>query len=112
MFLRSAAGAPFVLLLAALAAGTVAVAEAADVTEKLEICMSCHGETGNAEMPGVPPLAGLPASYLVTQLRAYRDQTRQNPQMLLARRLADAEIDALSAFFAAQTPVAQTNASQ
>jgi cytochrome c553 len=108
MLLRSAAGALFVLL----AAPVAGEADAADVTEKLEICMSCHGETGNAEMPGVPPLAGLPASYLVTQLRAYRDQSRQNPQMLLARRLADTEIDALAAFFAAQTPAAQQPAAQ
>ena len=77
-------------------------AEAA--SDKLEICMSCHGETGVSEMPGVPSLAGKPAQYLAAQLQAYRDQTRQNPQMLLARRLADAEIAEFAAYFAAQKP--------
>ncbi len=104
MIIRTVTGAFFLLLL------TVPAADAADASEKLEICMSCHGETGNAEMPGVPSLAGKPAAYLVTQLKAYRDQTRQNPQMLLARRLADPEIDALAAYFASQRAAAHTDA--
>ncbi len=81
---------------------TLSAASAADPTEKLELCMSCHGETGVSEMPNVPPIGGKAKSYLADQLKAFRDQTRQNPQMLLAKRLADAEIDALSAYYAAQ----------
>jgi cytochrome c553 len=91
---------------------TATAAEAADPVEKLELCMSCHGEAGVSEMPNVPPIGGKPKPYLVEQLNAFRAQTRQNPQMLLARRLADAEIDALSAYFASQDPAAQTTATK
>ena len=89
---------------------TATAAEAADPAEKLELCMSCHGETGVSEMPNVPPIGGKPKPYLVEQLNAFRAQTRQNPQMLLARRLGDAEIDALSAYFAAQRAAPETTA--
>ncbi|MET0532401.1 MAG: c-type cytochrome [Microvirga sp.] len=89
---------------------TVSVAEAADPTEKLELCMSCHGENGVSDMQNVPPLAGKSSDYLAAQLKAFRDEVRQNPQMLLARRLVDAEISALAAYFAAQKVPAETTA--
>ena len=98
-----AAAVTFALLL-------LTAATAADPAEKLELCMSCHGEAGVSEMPNVPPIGGKPKPYLVEQLNAFRAQTRQDPQMLLARRLGDAEIDALSAYFAAQKPAPETTA--
>jgi cytochrome c553 len=78
------------------------IAAAQDVSEKLDLCMSCHGETGKSQMQGVPSLAGRPASDLVMQLRLFRNGQRQNPQMVMATRLTDAEIEALAAFFAKQ----------
>jgi len=80
------------------------LATAQDVGDKLELCMSCHGETGTPQVQGVPPLAGKPASDLAAQLRLFRDGQRQNPQMVMAKRLTDEEIEQLAAFFAKQTP--------
>jgi cytochrome c553 len=80
------------------------LATAQDAGDKLELCMSCHGATGNSQTQGVPSLAGRAASDLSAQLRLFRDGQRQNPQMVMAKRLTDNEIEQLSAFFAKQTP--------
>ena len=49
-----------------------------------------------------PHLAGQPAGYLVQQLRAYRSGARKHEVMsVMAKPLSDADIDALSAWFAA-----------
>ena len=82
-------------------AGTLA---AQDVSDKLELCMSCHGETGRSQMQGVPSLAGKPASELVAQLKLFRSGQRQSPQMVMAKRLTDDQIEALGAYFAEQSP--------
>jgi cytochrome c553 len=79
-------------------------ASAQDVGDKLELCMSCHGETGKPQLQGVPALAGRPAADLAAQLGLFRNGTRQNQQMVMAKRLTDEEIDALAAYFAQQAP--------
>lgn len=81
-----------------------ATAQAQDLSDKLELCMSCHGETGNAEMKGVPSLAGKTHADLAAQLHLFRSGQRQNPQMVMTKRLTDDEIEALAAFFAKQQP--------
>lgn len=78
-------------------------ASAEDPNEKLEICRSCHGETGISQMQGVPSLAGRAASELAGQLRLFRSGQRQNPQMVMAKRLTDEEIEELTVFFAKQS---------
>lgn len=90
-----------VLLLACSALGRAA---AQDVSDKLELCMSCHGETGKPQVQGVPALAGRPVHDLSAQLRLFRSGERQNPQMVMAQRLTDEEIEALAAYFAKQDP--------
>jgi cytochrome c553 len=77
---------------------------AQDIGGKLELCMSCHGETGKPQVQGVPALAGRPAADLATQLGLFRNGTRQHQQMVMAKRLTDEEIDALAAYFAQQSP--------
>ena len=57
--------------------------------------MSCHGETGKPQVQGVPALAGRPAADLAAQLRLFRNGTRQNQQMVMAKRLTDEEIAGL-----------------
>jgi cytochrome c553 len=60
-------------------------------------CVTCHRASGGA---GIPPIAGLPAEYLVTALVEYRSGTRTNEVMVTtASRLGDAEIAALAAHF-------------
>ena len=58
-------------------------------------------------MPTVPSLAGQPAIYLHWQLILFRDGRRKDPQMTpLAAPLTDADMAELSAWYAAQKPVA------
>jgi cytochrome c553 len=87
-----------------LVCSTLGAARAQDVGDKLELCMSCHGETGKPQVQGVPALAGRSVQDLSAQLRLFRDGQRQNPQMVMAKRLADEEIEALAAYFARQDP--------
>lgn len=54
-------------------------------------------------MPDVPPLAARSGSELATHLRLSRDGQSQNLQMLMAKRLADDEVQALAAFLSKQS---------
>ncbi|TPG59723.1 cytochrome c [Roseomonas nepalensis] len=66
------------------------------------ICSSCHGRDGIATLPEAPNLAGQNPAYVVAQLRAYRDKTRQNEQMtIVAQELTDQQIADLAAWYAA-----------
>ena len=98
---QSCCSAIAILLLLLTGAETAA---AQDVSEKLELCMSCHGETGQSQMQGVPSLTGRPASELAAQLGQFREGKRENPQMVMAKRLTDQEIEGLAAYFAKQVP--------
>jgi cytochrome c len=61
-------------------------------------CVTCHRASGGGA--GIPPIAGLPADYLVTALVEYRSGARTNEVMVTtASRLGDAEIAALAAHF-------------
>ena len=52
--------------------------------------------------PDAPNLAGSPASYLASQLRAYRSGMRKHEVMsLMAKPLTDDDIAQLAAWFAA-----------
>lgn len=79
--------------------------------EKLAVtvCGSCHGTRGNSIAPKFPRLAGQNANYLITQLKAFRSQTRGDPDAVgymwgMAGELDDATIDALARYYAAQKP--------
>jgi len=99
----------------ALSAGTLA-ARAEDVdsavraqAEKLAItvCGTCHGPRGTGTNPKFPRLAGQNANYLMAQLKAFRSQTRGDPDALsymwgMASELDDATIEALAAYYAGQ----------
>jgi len=72
---------------------------------KAAMCFGCHGPNGNSANPAWPTLAGQSALYVAGQLRLFRAHVRDNPVMTpLAAGLADADIDDLAVFFAAQTP--------
>jgi cytochrome c553 len=73
------------------------------------VCGTCHGPTGNSTQPKFPRLAGQNADYLAAQLKAFRSQTRGDPDALgymwgMASQLEDPTIDALAAYYAAQKP--------
>lgn len=69
-------------------------------------CVSCHGPGGVGVGSAFPSLAGQHASYLVSQLNAWREGTRKNdPDDLMghiARSLTDSEVTAVADYFAAQ----------
>jgi cytochrome subunit of sulfide dehydrogenase len=67
-------------------------------------CANCHGTQGvavpNASVPG---MAGLPASYIAEQMKAFKAGTRPATVMhQLAKGYSDAQIDAIAAYYAAQ----------
>jgi cytochrome c553 len=71
------------------------------------VCGTCHGRDGNNMNPKYPRLAGQNANYLAAQLKAFRAQTRGDPDAIgymwgMASQLDDATIDALAAYYAAQ----------
>lgn len=83
-------------------AGTSAQArDAAAGRVKAQMCMVCHGPVGVSSAPDAPHLAGQPAIYTATQLRAYRSGARKHEVMgVIARTLTDDDIDNLAAWYA------------
>lgn len=62
-------------------------------------CAGCHGPAGEG-VEDFPPLAGLNADYLITQLEAYRSGARANPMMnTISESLSDEDIAALAAHY-------------
>lgn len=94
------------LLLAAVLPGA-ATAQPADKEARgrqlAGACAVCHGPRGIGSAPDAPHLAGQPEVYLQRQLRAFRSGERRHEIMnVIAKPLSDADIDALSGFYAAQ----------
>ncbi len=73
------------------------------------VCGTCHGKRGNSAYPKYPRLAGQNANYLTAQLKAFRAQTRGDPDAVgymwgMAGELDDATIDALARYYSQQKP--------
>ena len=72
------------------------------VADKAKVCAACHGADGNSTAPIYPRLAGQYHDYLAQALHEYKSGNRDNPIMAgFAKTLSDADIDALSRYFAA-----------
>ncbi len=74
-------------------------------------CSTCHGTGGHSTSPAFPNLAAQTAPYLEAQLKAFRDQTRADPDAQaymwgMASQLSDETIAAIAAHYAAQSPPA------
>ena len=100
-----------VLIVASLAVALPALAGAGTATPsrpaRLGLCAACHGETGQAQIPGAPNLAGQSLDYLRIALKHYRDGSRDVPLMRAAiGPVSDAELDALARWYSAQSPAA------
>ena len=69
-------------------------------------CAHCHGTDGRAvDGASVPGLAGMPAPYLVEQMKAFRSGARGGSVMpQLAKGYSDAQIEQIAMYFA--NPVA------
>jgi len=102
--------------LSAVAGGGHAHADEADVAAQMHaqkiamtVCGTCHGPDGNSTQPKFPRLAGQNANYLTAQLKAFRSQTRGDPDAIgymwgMASELDDPTIAALAAYYAEQKP--------
>jgi cytochrome c553 len=98
-----------VLTAALLLAALPAMAATPPKPARLGLCAACHGETGMAQIPAAPNLAGQKLDYLREALKQYRDGRRNAPLMKAAiGPVSDADLDALAQWYSAQAPVQAT----
>ena len=90
-----------VMICAASAALSVQAQNVEAGRQKAQACTVCHGPLGLSSTPDAPHLAGQPAIYTATQLRAYRSGNRKHEVMaVMAKPLTDDDIANLAAWFA------------
>lgn len=97
------------LLAALLLAGVVPLVAAQDAAALRQralaaTCANCHGTLGRAvDGAAVPGLAGMPAPYMVEQMKAFKAGTRPATVMhQLSKGFSDAQIESVAVYFAAQ----------
>ena len=80
-----------------------------DIEAKVQSCAVCHGQNGVPIDPKtIPIIWGQQQSYLVKQLRDYRNGERDNPIMSpIAKALAQEDLRKIAAYFAAKSWPAQ-----
>jgi cytochrome c553 len=90
-------------LFASRAAGAQETGSAEAGQTKAGVCAACHGADGNSVNPEWPSLAGQHASYIVSQLKAYKDGSRQNALMSpQAMSLSEEDMQDLAAWYSSQ----------
>jgi cytochrome c553 len=63
-------------------------------------CTACHGPEGNSVSPTWPNIAGQSATYVVTQLKAFKDGLRSDPLMTTqATLLSDEDMRDVAVYF-------------
>src|ERR1700694_103649 len=96
-----------------LVASVARAQDADDITRQagariaITTCANCHGKGGNSISSKFPNLAGQRQNYLELQLKAFRGQTRGDPDALafmwgMAAPLDDTMINALAQYYAAK----------
>jgi cytochrome c553 len=81
------------------------VAAAADIKEKLEPCLQCHGGEGQSQVDDVPSLGGQLPQYSVIQLFMFREKMRvAEPMNEMAKDLSDGDLQTLADALAALPP--------
>jgi cytochrome c553 len=103
-----------VWILAGLIMATTAMAEDEGARLDRKLCSICHGPGGTTSSELFPQLAGQPATYLINQLKYFRDKSRSDQNATrfmwgISSRLTDDEIQHLAAFYTSQTPVHRGN---
>ena len=83
-------------------------AQRATLKKTLDNCTTCHGPNGRSTSPTFPILAAQTALYIESQLHAFKDQTRADPDAQaymwgMASQLDDASISALATYFSKQS---------
>jgi len=86
-------------------AAEAAVGSADAGRTKAATCAACHGIDGNSVTPDWPMLAGQHASYIVRQLRAFKNGERTDVTMKpFADLLSEQDMLDVAAYFETQTP--------
>ena len=68
--------------------------------DKINQCVACHGALGISNYTFFPNIAGQKRTYMMNQLRAFRDGRRYDPWMSpIAIPLSDADIEELATFY-------------
>jgi len=71
-----------------------------DGKAKAMTCTACHGTEGNSANPLWPNIAGQNAPYILAQLKAFKEGTRQDPLMTSqAMLLSDEDMADLAVYF-------------
>src|SRR5579859_5920179 len=88
-------------------ADTMTDAQKAALHKTVETCGTCHGVNGRSVSPTFPNLAAQQAPYIEAQLKAFKDQSRADPDAQaymwgMASQLSDAMISALADYFSKQ----------
>jgi cytochrome c553 len=73
----------------------------------VQTCGTCHGTKGRSVSPTFPNLAAQTAPYIEAQLKAFKEQTRADPDAQaymwgMAAQLSDAQISELADYFSKQ----------
>jgi len=80
-----------------------AMVHAGDATkgkEKSALCAGCHGADGIGLSGEFPNLAGQKKTYLITQLKAFKNRKRTNPTMnAMVAGLSDSDFDNLATYY-------------
>jgi cytochrome subunit of sulfide dehydrogenase len=79
-------------------------AQALRISALAATCANCHGTQGRPIAgSAVPGLAGMPAPYMVEQMKAFKSGARPATVMhQLAKGFSDEQINQMAAYFAAQ----------
>ncbi|MEM7465362.1 MAG: c-type cytochrome [Pseudomonadota bacterium] len=78
---------------------------AVHANDKAATCAACHGVDGNSINPEWPNLAGQHSSYIVQQLRLFKDGVRENASMApMVANLSDEDMQSLGEHFAGLAP--------
>jgi cytochrome c553 len=95
----------FKTLVFGLLIGVLAAPAGADgIEDKLQVCMSCHGDNGKPIDPTIPTIWGQTEYFLVKQLHDYKSGDRDNVVMAsFARRLTQAELRPAAAYLSRKT---------
>jgi cytochrome c553 len=107
------APAPATVSAAMLATGKTLVLEG-DARRGLPACVSCHGKALTGVQPFTPGLLGLPRDYLNAQLGGWQTGQRKarapDCMTTIAKRLSDADVNAISQWLASQPVPARGSA--
>ena len=83
----------------------VETAPFAEIKDALGECGACHGDDGNADIPGTPSLAGQHAPYLMAAVKSYMDGSRAGDVMQpFLESLDDSTIEDMAYYYSTVVP--------